>query len=80
MNYTLTNDSIIIEGREPIKRKEFENWVVSYSYLEREDMSDFWNKKIEGYDPEEMIQDWLNHKMDFTEVDGIKRGIDRICK
>lgn len=80
MNYQLTSDSIIIEGREPIDRKVFEKWATSYTWLEKDDLDSFWNQKIPHFDPADMIQDFIDQQTAFTEFDGIKRAIDRICK
>ena len=80
MNYQLTSDYILIEGREPIDRKVFEKWATSYTWLEEDDLELFWDQKIPNFDPADMIQSFIDHQTAFTEFDGIKKGIDRICK
>lgn len=80
MNYILTSDSIIIEGREPIDRKEFEKWLIEYTAVSKKEVDKFWACRIECYDPADTIQDWIDQQTAFTEFDEIKKGIDRICK
>lgn len=80
MNYQLTSDSIIIEGREPIDRKVFEKWLLDHAAIDKEEVRRFWDCRIECYQPESAIQEFIDHQTAFTEFDGIKKGIDRICK
>lgn len=80
MNYQLTNDSILIEGREPIDRKVFEKWLLDHAAIDRDEVDRFWACRIECYQPESVIQEFIDHQTAFTEFDEIKKGIDRICK
>lgn len=80
MNYQLTNESIIIEGREPIDRSFFEKWLLNDTFLNKDELIEFWAGKIEWSQPEEAIRDFIDLQEAFTPFDSIKKGIDRICK
>ena len=80
MNYQLTSESIIIEGREPIDRKVFEKWLWDNTLIEKWELELFWADKMDCYPLADVIQDFIDQQTAFTEFDGIKKGIDRICK
>lgn len=80
MNYQLTSDSILIEGREPIDRKVFEMWLWRYTDLRPNELKMFWESKLEWCQPDEILQDYIDMTESFTTFDEIKKGIDRICK
>jgi hypothetical protein len=79
MTYQLTSDSIIIEGREPIARKEFEKWLIAYTSISKKEVDKFWACRIEYHEPADTLQDFIDQQTAFTEFDNVKKGIDRIC-